>query len=97
MALTLPPELREVLFDLAEASGRPAAAIVVELLTEMTPQLKGMAKMIRSARAGKVEAAKRALRHMVGDALAEVMTTAQPDLFKVSGKKPREKAKAKGE
>jgi hypothetical protein len=81
LALTPPPALRAALEDLAEAMEKPPATIAVELLVEMIPQLQGLAKIARYAKAGKKEAAKRALQHMVGDSFAEVLTSAQPDLY----------------
>lgn len=73
MALTLTPEVEAALFDLADAVGKPAATVAVELLREMAPQLHDLAKISRLAKEGKASAAKRALRHMVGDAMAEVL------------------------
>jgi hypothetical protein len=48
----------------------------------MVPQLEGLAKVARAARSGNQDAAKRALRHMIGDGMAEVITEMQPDMFK---------------
>ena len=81
MALTLPDHVRDAVYDLADAMGKPAAKVVTELLEEMVPQLQGLAKVARAAKSGNKAAAKRALQHMVGDQLAEVMTTQQPELF----------------
>jgi hypothetical protein len=67
--------------DLAEAVGKPASRVVVELLTEMIPQLHGIAKMARAAKSGNKAAVKRALVHMVGDNMAEMMAMQQPDMF----------------
>lgn len=80
MALALPPEVDAAVHELAEATGKPAATVVVELLAEMAPQLRDLAKIARHLNAGRKGAAKTALRHMVGNAMAEVIAEAQPAL-----------------
>jgi predicted DNA-binding protein len=70
-ALTLPDELQVTLADLADAMEKPVATVIVELLTELQPSLGDLAKFVRHAKSGKKAAAKRALSHMVGNALAE--------------------------
>lgn len=82
LALTLPDDLHAVLFDLAHETGKPASKVVTELLQEMLPQLQGLLKFTRAAKRGNQSAAKTALRHMVGDTLAELMVQQQPELFK---------------
>lgn len=86
MALTLTPELGACLADLGEALNKPASTLVVELLHEMIPQLEGLSKIARAAKSGNKVAAKRALVHMVGDNLAELMAMQQPELFKSKAK-----------
>lgn len=81
MALTLPEEVKNAVFDLADALQKPAATVVTELLQEMVPQLHDLAKLTRLTKAGKTESAKRVLRHMIGDAAAELASSSQPDLF----------------
>jgi hypothetical protein len=81
MALTLPEDVNAAVHDLADALGKPASKVVTELLQEMVPQLQGLAKIARAGRAGNRAAAKRALQHMMGDALAEVAAAHQPELF----------------
>lgn len=78
MAMTLPPETEAALWDLADAVGKPAATVAAELLTEMADQLHDLAKLTRFAQAGKGAAAKRTLRHMMGNAMAEVMAEQLP-------------------
>lgn len=78
MALTLTPEVEAALFDLADALGKPAATLAVELLREMVPQLHDLAKITRLAQQGKNAAAKRALRHMIGDGMAEILNEQLP-------------------
>jgi predicted DNA-binding protein len=87
MALTLPKETEAALDDLADAIGKPASTIAAELLGEMVPQIVGLAKIARATKAGNKAAAKRALVHMVGDNMAELMSMTQPDMF------PKKKAK----
>lgn len=86
VALTLPPELLTALEALAKAMGRPMATITSEILVEMIPQFEGLAKIAIASKAGNKAAAKRALVHMLGDNMAEMMTAQQPELF---GKKKR--------
>jgi predicted DNA-binding protein len=86
MALTLSTELREALFDLADATGKPAATVAADLLQEMVPQLRDLAKVMRAVKSGRQDAAKRALAHMVGNGMAELMTASQPELFKPAKK-----------
>jgi hypothetical protein len=81
MALTLPEEVSYAVHDLADALGKPASKVVTELLQEMVPQLQGLAKIARAGKAGNKAAAKRALAHMMGDTMAELMTVQQPELF----------------
>jgi hypothetical protein len=81
MALTLPDDLSAALGELSEALEKPAATIATELLVEMIPQLIGIAKVARATKAGNKAAAKQAMRHMMGDAMAEIITAQQPELF----------------
>jgi hypothetical protein len=77
------------LADLSDALGKPASTLAVELLTEMIPQMEGIAKWARAAKSGNKAAAKRAVAHMVGDQLAEMMALAQPELFPKTPKAPK--------
>lgn len=81
MALSLPPDVEAAVFELADAMGKPASAVVTGLLQEMVPQLEGLAKIARASKAGNKAAAKRALQHLMGDAFADAMAGQQPDLF----------------
>lgn len=78
MAMTLPAETEAALWDLADALGKPAATVAAEILTEMAPQLHDLAKVSRFAQAGKGAAAKRALTHLMGNAMAQVMAEQLP-------------------
>lgn len=89
MALTLPADLEAALFDLADALGKPAATLAVELLREMGPQLHDLAKIARYAQQGKNAAAKRALRHMVGDSMAQLLNEQLPLPGTTEKKKPK--------
>lgn len=80
MALTLPDDLRDCLDDLALALEKPAATLAVDFLREMIPQFQGLAKIARAAKRGDKAAAKRALVHMVGDNMAEMMGMQQREL-----------------
>jgi hypothetical protein len=81
MAITLSEEAHAAIYDLADALGKPASKVAAELLQEMVPQLQGLAKISRASKAGNKAAAKRALQHMLGDSLAELMADQQPELF----------------
>jgi predicted DNA-binding protein len=73
IALALPDDLKVTLDALSEATGKPVASVVVQLLVEVQPQLQGLVKVLNAAKAGNKAAAKRALTHMVGDTLGEMM------------------------
>jgi DNA-binding GntR family transcriptional regulator len=81
MALSLPDELHNAVYDLAHALGKPASKVVTELLQEMLPQLQGLTKIANAAKSGNKAAAKRALTHMVGDSMANLLQQEQPELF----------------
>jgi hypothetical protein len=81
MALTLPDHVQAAVYELADAMGKPATKVVTELLEEMVPQLEGLAKVARAAKVGNKAAAKRALQHMMGDSMAEIVAHQQPELF----------------
>ena len=78
--LTLPDHVREAIDDLADALGKPSSKVVTELLEEAVPVMEGMAKAARAVQAGNRAAAKRALQHMLGDAMAELLTSEQKSL-----------------
>jgi hypothetical protein len=84
--LLLPDTTRAAFGALAAAQGRPLATVIAELLHEMEPQIISLAKLTEHAKAGRTGQMKQALRHMMGDALAEAMTANQPELF-VKGKR----------
>lgn len=81
IALTLPPATSRALADLADALGKPIATVATEMLTEMVPQLEALAKFTRVAKSGNAAATRRALVHMVGDNMADLMAQQQPELF----------------
>jgi predicted DNA-binding protein len=82
VALTLPDHVQEAIQALSEATGKPVATVIRELLEEMVPQLLAAAKFQRHVKAGNVSAAKDALRDMVGEGMAEIIKDNQPELFK---------------
>jgi len=81
VALILPPETREAFVALSKALGKPLGATIIELLVEMTPQIRDLARMAAQVKAGKALAAKRTLAHMIGDAAAQIVSAGQPELF----------------
>lgn len=74
VALILEDELLFAIAELADAQEKPITTTIVELLKEIQPQIEGLAKLIRHAKEGNKAAAKRALTHMVGDSLADVLS-----------------------
>lgn len=74
IALTPSAELKAVLDDFADALGKPTSRAVCDLLEEMQQQLIDLTKIARHVRTGRKAAAKRALQHMVGNALAEQLS-----------------------
>ena len=87
VALSVPEDLRAVLQGFADASGKPLASVIVDLLREMEPQLVALTKIQQQVKAGKVSAAKQTLRHLMGDAMAAAIAGGRPELFR--GKKGR--------
>ena len=85
LILTLAPELQAAIDDLAEASGKPRATVVVELLGELTDQMHDLAKLMRHAKAGNRSGVKKALRDLLGGALAGVLDQQLP--LKLAGVK----------
>jgi hypothetical protein len=78
LALTVPAPIKEALDDLAKAMEVPTAKVVVGLLTEMEPQIRDLAKYTRLLKSGEHAAAKRALQHLFGNAMAEVIQDQLP-------------------
>lgn len=77
-AVTLTPEAKSALDSLARATGKPVATVISELLSEMAPQLADLAKMVEQVKAGRKQAARRTLTHMVGDQLAAMLAEQLP-------------------
>ena len=86
IALTVPEELNTLLCELAEVQGKPVATVVLELLNSVRPQLASLVTISRAMKAGETEVAKTALRHMVGDAMADVINEVRPDYLEVPRK-----------
>lgn len=78
VALSLAPEALTACEELAEATGQPVATLIAGLLLEMAPQLRDMAKVARALKSGKKQAAKVALSHMMGNAMAELISEQMP-------------------
>ena len=85
VAIALDDAVLASIRNLAHASGKPVASVIADLLTEMTPQLDDIAKMMRLTKAGKGAAARKVLQRMYGDSVARALTATQPELFE--GKK----------
>lgn len=81
VAVTLDPSINAALDAMAEVVGKPKATVIADLLLEMLPQIEGITKIARASRAGNKAAAKRALVHMVGDGMAELIAAQQKDMF----------------
>lgn len=70
----LPDSLSEALADLADAEKKPISKVMVGLLSEMEPQIRDLAKYARSVKSGKMDEAKQALIHMLGNGMAELLS-----------------------
>lgn len=71
--VSLPDSLAEALADLADAEKKPISKIMVGILSEMEPQIRDLAKYARSIKAGKMDEAKQAIAHMLGNSMAELL------------------------
>jgi len=80
LQVTLPTHVRDSIEAFADAMGKPTATVVSQLLEEMVPQLDGLTKIAKAAKEGNKAAAKRALRHMVGDGMAQILDSHQREL-----------------
>ena len=80
LILTLQPELEAVIAELAEATGKPRATVVTDLLTELMDQMRDLAKLMRHAKQGNRSGVKKVLRDMLGGALASALTAEQMPL-----------------
>lgn len=79
--LLLPDSTRAAFEALAAAQDRPLATAIADMLHELEPQITSLAKLIEHAKAGRTGQVKQALRHMIGDAAAELATAVQPSLL----------------
>lgn len=70
----LPDSLAAALADLADAEKKPISKVMVAMLSEMEPQIRDLATYARSVKAGKMDEAKQALVHMLGNSMAELLT-----------------------
>lgn len=85
--ITLEPHVRDSIQALADALGKPLATVISDLLEEMVPQFDGLAKIARLTKQGNQAAAKRALRHLMGDGMADMLHQHQRELDLAKGKK----------
>jgi len=69
----LPDSLAAALADLADAENKPISKVMVAMLSEMEPQIRDLATYARSVKAGKMDEAKQALVHMLGNSMAELL------------------------
>jgi hypothetical protein len=65
--------LAAALADLADAENKPISKVMVAMLSEMEPQIRDLATYARSVKAGKMDEAKQALVHMLGNSMAELL------------------------
>ena len=69
MILTLKPDLHTAIKEFAAASEKPAATVVVELLTEFQPQMLELTRVLLMISRGKVRAARSHLAQMMGSTI----------------------------
>jgi hypothetical protein len=82
----LPDSLQEALTELAEAQQQPISKTMVALLSEMEPQIRDLAKYARCFKAGRMDEAKQALIHMLGNNLADLLHDEAPTKTAKRGK-----------
>lgn len=85
MLISLTPEMHKLLFEYAEVFGEPAARCVVNLLEELTPQLRTSIELGRKAKAGRLNEATRLLQSL-GQELVEKAHQAQRQIELPLGK-----------
>lgn len=78
--VTLKPHVRDALQAFSDEVGKPVATVVANLLEEMVPQLDGLTKIAKATKAGNKSAATKALRHLMGDGMANLLQQHQREL-----------------
>jgi hypothetical protein len=79
MALTIGDELKDALFELGDALGKPAATALVEMLDDMLPTIKLNAQMIQAARRNDRDTIKQTLTQMLGESYAAMAVATLPE------------------
>jgi len=92
MALTLPPEVKDAFDEYADALGRPTTGVITDLLSEMVPQVRELAKFQRAIASGQMQLARKLSRDLLVDSV-QAVATPQREL-ELATKKRRPRAKA---
>lgn len=73
LTISLPDDVAEAVGALAKAQGVPQSKAIVTTLQEFAPTMLSLAKFMEQVKSGQKTAAKETIRHMMGDAMAELM------------------------
>lgn len=73
LTIQLPDEVKEAVEALSKAQGVPQTKVIISVLSEFAPVMLGIAKITAQVKAGEKQQAKETMRHLMGDALAEVI------------------------
>jgi hypothetical protein len=87
IALSVPDEIDEVLAGIASITSRPKTSLIVELLQESLPQLRGTLEAMKMAQQGKSDGALSLMADLLRDAGFK-LTKVQNDLFDKKGGHP---------
>lgn len=74
ISISLPDDVAEAVEALAQVQGIPQSRVVVAILAEFSPMMHSLAKFHRQIKEGEKAAAKQTIQHMLGDAMADLMS-----------------------
>lgn len=74
VTISLPDDVAEAIETLAKVQGVPQTKIIIQVLSEFAPTMHGLAKIHKQLQEGEKAAAKQTIQHMLGDAMAELLT-----------------------
>lgn len=74
VTISLPDDVAEAIELLAKVQDITQTRVIISVLTEFAPTMKGLAKIHQQLKDGEKAAAKQTVQHMLGDAMAELLT-----------------------
>lgn len=74
ITISMPDDVAVAVEALANAQGVPQSKAVVSVLAEFAPSMLSLAKFMEQMKAGQKSAAKQTIQHMMGDAMAELLS-----------------------